>query len=240
MSKNYSPPSRLWHIDDPLSICHTSALTDGLFYRILNPLFKLLYCWLPTVLQHFGLPLQIAIPFLTDNRQSIDLQHFATPFQFAVLLTISCHTIDQQQTDWLYGIFGSPPPKLPYLKFAPLAVQHFRWTLTLLSRSRFAPLAVWHFRPPLQFAMPLPVQTQTWFPVMAFQNHFLNCHTLAQDSCLTPFYGTAALQSITSSILILAQQAIFMVLASCSNTSQDYSFGRLEIHPQPLPLHLDS
>jgi len=44
--------------------------------------------------------------------------------------------------------------------------------------------------------------------VMAFQFQFLNCRTLAQDSCLIPFYGIAAPQGTTSSILILVLQAI--------------------------------
>ena len=135
---------------------------------------------------------------------------------------------------------------------------------SFLGKTQICPLPVWHFISFLLFAIPLPVQAQIFtpwlysisvsisylpYPFLArprldslfpalissygISISILNCHTLAQDSCLIPFYSIAVPQSTTSS-------GNFYGFGKLQWYKPRPFFGRLEIHPPPLPLHLNS
>jgi len=141
----------------------------------------------------YSLTHQLSMAFWHPDQYLLDcLRHFDLPQSI-------CHT--STTTVWQIMTFWTPLFNLQYFCHQlPTGQQQIDWAM------------VFHFQHPI-YHMFFTVQTrldslsQTWLPVTAFQNQFLNCHTLVQDSCLS-FYGIAAPQDTASLILILVQQAI--------------------------------
>ncbi len=195
-------------------------------YGISFSIFNLLYFWPPAA----------SWPATNRLSYSISVSIFSLPYLF-----LARPRLDSLSQTWF-------PVTAFHFQFS--VCRTFFWPDQDLIPCPRLDFLLWHFV--FNFNLPYPFlarpRLDSLFPAL------ISCYGISVSISKLPYSGPRLLFSFFMALPHLLCSAIlpryfdlylwarnkFMVLASCSDTSQDYSFGRLDIHPPPLPLHLNS